>query len=218
MQNYTDTILAQYANSPTLDGLIDTFNQNIDPSINLDAFYTMYWDLKTAQGYGLDVWGKIVNISRNVKITLPTSNFGFKEGKGQEFGFGSFYTGVPVTSIYALSDDAYRTLIFIKALANITNCTAPSLNALLKFLFKDRGRCYVQDTGDMTLRFVFEFQLTAVELGIMVNSGAIPRPAGVLASVMTFSRSGTFGFSEGNGRTFGYGSFFSTNNFQTITG
>lgn len=223
MQNYTDTILAQYANSPTLTALIADFNQWIDPSADIDLFFQVVWNINTAQGYGLDVWGKIVNMSRNVKITQAITNFGFNEAFTtatastgvQPFGQASFYDGPPATTVYTLSDDSYRTLIYVKAMANLTNCTASSLNAMLKYLFAGRGRAYVQDTGDMTLRFVFEFLLTPVEIGIMTNSGAIARPAGVQASIVTYSAASTFGFSEGMGQPFGQGTFFTSANIQT---
>ncbi|CAE6869144.1 hypothetical protein R75461_08473 [Paraburkholderia nemoris] len=66
MKNWTDTLLAQYANSPTITAMLDCLNQDIGPHAGLDAFYDTIWNVATALGYGLDVWGRIVNVKRGV--------------------------------------------------------------------------------------------------------------------------------------------------------
>lgn len=192
MKNPLDTILAQYANSPTIVDLISRFNDCIDPSTDLDALFSMIWDVETAVGYGLDVWGKIVGVTRQLQ-TDPGSNYlGFEEGYTAEtadtgpqpFDQAPFYGGALATHTYTLGDEAYRKLIMTKAMANITDCTAPSLNRLLGYLFAGRGRAYVQDAGDMRVQYVFEFGLSEVERGILLSSGAVPRPAGVKVTVL----------------------------------
>lgn len=222
MKNYPDTLLAQYANSPTLGALIDAFNQWFDPGADLDNFYNLIWNVQTARGVGLDMWGKIVDVPRQLQVsTLPTY-FGFDEAYttatsttgSQPFNMAPMYAGPLATSTYTLADDAYRQLILVKALANITDCTTPSLNALLQFLFAGEGRCYVSDTGKMEMRYVFEFDLSPVELAIMVNSSAVPRAAGVLASVMQVTPATTFGFNEAGLQPFGQGTFFTSARLQ----
>lgn len=222
MENYTDTLLAQYANSPTLSGLIDRFNAWIDPSVDMDAVYQRLWNVSTARGFGLDIWGKIVAIPRQIQIPVLPAYFGFDEAFTvatavtgvQPFDQAPMYNGPLPTHTYTFSDDAYRKLIMVKALANITNCTAASLNALLRYLFAGEGRAYVVDPGGMRIRFVFEFSLTPVEQAIMLNSVAVPRPAGVLASVLQYDPNSTFGFVEGGLMPFGQGTFFSTTGLQ----
>ena len=54
------TIISQYAHSPVLLGLIDGLNQCICPADKIEEFNRLVWDVETAEGYGLDVWGKIV--------------------------------------------------------------------------------------------------------------------------------------------------------------
>lgn len=222
MDNYTDTILAEYANSPTITSLIDLFNQCVDPSVNIDAFYSTIWDVSTAGTAGLNVWGKIVNVSRELQIQTTPTYFGFDEAFTtatsttgvQPFEQAPMFDGSPATTTYTLANDAYRKLIMVKALANITNCTSPSLNKLLRYLFDGEGRCYVVDTGGMQVRYVFEFSLSDVELAIMLNSGVVPRTAGVLVSVMQIDPSTTFGFAEADLQPFEQGVFFSTSGLQ----
>lgn len=213
MINFSETIISQYANSPVLGQLIANMNQYIDPSADLDNFYDFVWNVDTAQGFGLDTWGKIVGVSRLLNIPGALQDFGFDEGNANAdyfpFGQAPFYNGPTQTTVYRLSDDAYRTLIFVKALANITDCTIPSLNQLLRNFFGTRGRCYIGTTGNMSFRYTFEFGLLAYEIAVMTQSGAIPRPAGMNATVLQVDVPTTWGFAEAQlSQPFGQGVFF----------
>lgn len=197
MIDVEQTIISQYANSPTIVQLVRNMNEYIDPRTDFDTFYDFVWNVDTAQGFGLDIWGRIVNISRNLLIPIDPQYFGFSQGVGTfPFDEAPFYDGTPpATQTYALSDDAYRQLILVKALANISSTNAPSLNQLLQNLFVNRGRCYVNDLGGMQLRYTFEFELTPYEFAILTQSGALPRPAGV-GAILIATALPVFGFSE----------------------
>lgn len=251
--NWRETILAQYANSDRITGLIETFFDATDQTANFDAFWDNIWNLNTAIDYGLDVWGRIVGINRVLQVAdsqyfgfaeagdaLPfgdarfagwTDHFGFAEaGDAQPFGqapFGAqktflgvdptagggiFYVGGRLTSNYALSDEAYRQLIYAKAAANITDGSIPAINRILLNIFPGRGNCYVQEGAvpsyfgfaeatnaqpfgqapfyngqpiqSMAYSYVFGFQLSPVDRAIVAQSGVLPRPVGVAASVV----------------------------------
>lgn len=213
MNNIKDTLLAQYANSPTIVGLIERFNDSIDPSVDIQAFYDQLWNIDTANTAGLDNWGKIVNVSRYLQVDQQSTYFGFGESaSAQPFNQAPFWDGPPATTTYRLSDPAYRKLIMLKAMSNISNCSIPTLNKMLMYIYGDRGRCYVQDTGGMSVRIVFEFPLQPVDVAIILSSGAIARPSGVsLSMILLVSRTTTFGFAEANGQAFGHGTFLGNN-------
>ena len=210
------TVISQYANSPILTTLITDYAQYIDMTANFDAFYDNIWNIDTAIGRGLDIWGRILDVSRILKVPAG-SNFGFAEAFGagiDTFGAASFYTGGNLTENFALTDSAYRTLLFAKALFNITDGSIPAINQILLNLFPNRGNCYVAEgypflglyfgfheaidtqpfnqapfySGSaqpiMTLTYVFQFALSAVEFAIVSQSGAIPKPTGVKAFVL----------------------------------
>lgn len=184
MQDYAKTVLSQYANSPRLLTILEGWNQAFDPSSLIDLWYQRVWNLSTAQGYGLDVWGRIVGVSRVLTIT-SAKYFGFSEANDlTEEGFDTapFYSGTSATSNFRLSDDGFRQLIYAKALANITDGSVLSLNAILMTLFAGQGDAYVKDNGDMTMTYVFNFIPTDVQVSIIQNSGVLPRPAGVEVS------------------------------------
>lgn len=187
-----DTILRQYAGDPVIRSIIESFNQAVGIEDFIDNFYDMVWNIQTAGTYGLDMWGKIVVVSRLLTVDDNEQYFGFGEAQSdpitidgpQPFNQAPFYTGVRSTSTVSLTNDAYRKLIILKAAANISDCTIPNLNRLLAFMFGDRGRAYVREDGDMQMSYVFEFALTTVELAIVKSSGAIPKPAGVLVNIV----------------------------------
>lgn len=205
------TVISQYANSPTLRQLIRNMDEYINPDTDFDAFYDFVWNVETAQGFGLDIWGRIVDIGRMLTIPGDATYLGYEEAASwQPFNQAPFYAGIQQTQTYRLADDAYRKLILVKALANISDCTSPSLNRLLSNLFAGRGRCYVSDTGNMEFRYVFEFALEPYEIAILTQSGAIPKPAAVLANVLQVDLPTTFGFNEALMQPFGSGAFFTS--------
>ncbi len=138
--------------------------------------------------------------------------FGFQDGVDdfQPFGQAPFRLADAATDTYQLSDTAYRTLILVKAMSNIIATTSPALNALLQYLFAGRGRAYVNDLGNMQMRYTFEFALEPFEYAILTQSGALPHPAGVETFIFTAALP-LFGFSEAGTESaapFGEGIFY----------
>lgn len=129
--------------------LLDAVDQWIDPSANFENFYTTVWNIESASGYGLDVWGRIVNIPRTLTLTNPQT-FGFGEaGDRVGFGQGPFLGIIPISDNYTLTDPVYRSLIFAKAAYNITDGSIPAINSILvNILFPGRGTAYVTDGGN----------------------------------------------------------------------
>lgn len=183
--DFRDTIISQYANSPILTRLIENFDQYIDQTTNFENFFDLIWNIDTAVGYGLDVWGRIVGVRRTLSVS-DTVFLGFAQQLPTvgSFGSGVFYSGNPSTSNYALTDDSYRTLILAKALANICDGSIPAINQILLNLFPSRGACYVTDDGNMSMTYTFQFTLSPVEVAIVGQSGVLPTPTGVTATLV----------------------------------
>jgi Protein of unknown function (DUF2612) len=182
------TVISQYANSAILTQLVTNMAQYVDQTYNMDEFFDTIFNVETAVGYGLDVWGRIVGVNR--VLTLPTggASLGFEEAGTPTtltpFGQAPFFSGNSVTGNVALSDAAYRTLIFTKALSNICGGSIPAINQLLLNLFPNRGNCYVTDGLNLTMTYTFDFALSPLELAIVENSGVLPRTTGVASSVV----------------------------------
>lgn len=193
------TIISQYANSPIILRLIKLINKGIDPDIDFENFYRMYWNLDTAQGKGLDFWGEVVGLSRFVEISDETTFMG-SSIESTELKIHKEPTS------YKMNDEMYRAMILFKAMTNILYCTAPFINQLLQVLFKERGRAYFVKSGTMSARYVFEFPLLDVEKAIAMT--LLPRPAGVLCDFYEPEQLYTWGFNENDLAPFGQAAFY----------
>ncbi len=179
------TVISQYANSPRLLSIIESFADAMNMARNLDAFFDDVWNIDTAKGYGLDVWGRIVGVGR--VLPLSVKFFGFDEAtfnSADPFNVSPLYGGSDLTTNYALADDAYRQLILAKAAANIWDGSIPGLNFILRTLFPNQVT-YVTDGQDMTMQYYFGFHLTPVQSAIVNAIGILPRPTGVQATVVS---------------------------------
>ncbi len=204
------TVISQYGNSPILLSLVNTFAEAINPDQNIGDFYDKVLNIVTAQGWGLDVWGRIVGVSRVLQLPAVGDFFGFAEATDAEpFGQEAFYSpNTHTTDNFRLSDEAYRTLILVKALTNISRTTIPVMNSVLMSLFPGRGNAYVSDDGNMTETILFEFPLQPFEVAILLYSGAFATPTGVEFNIIIVVPD-TFGFAEADTyEGFGNGTYF----------
>jgi hypothetical protein len=177
-------IVSQYGNSDAIDALILSFNSALDQTQNIESLYDSIWNIQTAIGYGQDVIGRIVGVSRTLKFPGNVNYLGFEEATSfTGFGQGGFYSGGGTTTNFVLSDGDFRTLLFAKAAANITDGSIPSVNQILLTLFKGRGKCFVADGLNMSLTYTFQFQLNPVELAIIQQSNVLPSAAGIIVNV-----------------------------------
>lgn len=184
---WQNSVYSQYANSPVILQWLDFFSQWIDANASIDNWYDMLWNVDTAQGYGLDVWGRILGVNRVIHV-VGTQFLWFADANettyGNTFGNSIWYSGQQIgTTNYALSDDAFRLLILAKAAANIWDGSIPGLNKILRLLFPGQV-AYCTDGQNMSMQYVFDWILSPVESSIVQNSGVLPRPCGVLATVV----------------------------------
>lgn len=124
----------------------------------VDSFCVDIYDLKTAKGIGLDVWGEILNFPRVIRGYLDTDDY------------------------ITLSDDEYRTILGIKALQMTTNETIPAMNRDLKRLFTDTYNvyAYVDDNQDMSIvNYVFLWAIPDWLKSAFTHYDLLPHPMGV---------------------------------------
>lgn len=183
--NLWSTIISQYANTSTLARLCTNMGQYFDPTYNMDEFFDTMFDVDTAVGYGLNVWGRIVGVGRIIQIP-PGNYLGFAEADSwQPFGQAPFFGGTISQNNLTLDDDSFRTLILAKALSNICDGSIPAINQILINLFPNLGNCYVIDGQDMTMTYRFLFPVTQTQQAIIQAANVLPRTSGVLANVVS---------------------------------
>lgn len=201
-----ETVQSQYAASPIILALVESLRATIAPDADIALFYDMVFNVATAQGVGLDIWGRIVGIGRVLAIEEVEEFFGFEEADFEPFDQAPFYTGVADTRNVALSDDAYRALILWKAAANIGRADAASLNALLQALFPGR-EIFVLESGVMAIRLFIWTLLEPYQRSILRNYGLIAKGAGVKLEWIEIPLP-VFGFNEAGYEPFDQGQFY----------
>ena len=142
------------------------------------------WNVATAEGYGLDCWGRIVGVTRTITLQGADTYIGFEEASSWTgFGQGGFYTGGTITNNFSLLDSDFRTLIYAKALGNISDGSITSINNVLLTLFPGRGPAWVSTSVPMQLTYNFSYQLSIIEAAIVGQQNVLPAPTGVAVSI-----------------------------------
>lgn len=223
-------VQSQYGNSPTIKKLLNDFRDKILPGVDIDVVYKNIIDIETASGVGLDVWGRIVGIERNIYIDdsyVDYPVFGFRGGgeNAHPFNQGVFFDPEQVISgervLVTLEDDYYRRLILYKALANISSADMATLNRLAAKLYEDEDLLCTNivdegtlpngdkyNTSPMYVRFVWRkndisnLQRQLFETGILFSLAA-----GVKYDVKVISKDPLFGFAGSGLNPFGNGAF-----------
>lgn len=197
------TIQSQYGASPHIIGIVEAAAKQLDPSTDIETFYNEVFNPKTAHGVGLDIWGRIVGANRFLTVDNEEF-FGFLGSLLNPFNQAPFYV-MGDTDRYRLADEAYRTLIFLKAAANIGNATLPSLKEILSTLFEDT--VLVMNIGEMKVRVVFEFYLSAYDRALFAEYGLLNLGAGVGFEYYQIEPQNTFGFDGSGLQPFSQGIF-----------
>ena len=205
-QLYPVTVISQYAKSPRLLQLLQLLEWAIDPYLDISFFLREVFDPRTAVGWGLDCWGQIVGISRQIELQGDDTVFGFDGSQLQPFNQGPFYS-VSATAYYKLTDEAFRKLIFFKAAINITDGTLRSLNDIMNRIFGDRGTVCVLHVATMKIRFFFDFYLLPYERALIQREDVPPKPTGVGFDLYEAPRAETFGFAGSDLQPFNQGTF-----------
>lgn len=203
------TILAQYSTSPVLTTLIRDLARALSPDESLKLYFRTTFNVNTAEGKGLNTWGRIVGVPRssNMVTAVGVPHLGFKGGidpAATGFDQSSFYHGADRTT-FKLSDEAYRLHIKAKAAANISNGSLAQLNMMLHMLFP---KCDVRLTriAPMHLKLVCSGKLTDYEKNLLLSGSMPPIPTGVtLEAEINGDR--FFGFNSKHSSAFNNGPF-----------
>ena len=199
------TILSQYSASPRILALAHGFALRLDPAPDIDMFFANVFDIETAQGWGLDNWGRILGVPRGVQVAT-TDWFGYYGSGLQPWNQAPWFNPQQATQNFPLTDEAYRKLLMYKAAANIGSADAATINRLLKQVFPDTFD-HIVDNGDMSIRAVFNDYLQPVEIGILNTYGALNKGAGVQWVYLSVNPDEVFGFDNSGFQPFDQGVF-----------
>ncbi len=190
-----ETVQSQYATSKRMRAVIDAFWQAINPKSDIDLLYRKLVNPRTAEGIGLDVWGRIVAIGRSYLAAEDTNPyFGFDPPEGVKndrlgtFNVTPFYK--KIMGKIRMADTMFRTYVFLKALINISNSSLAGLNQMVKLLFPDAD-VRILHTGTMALRVLVLSPMSESDKAALDNLPWLPAGVGLeMYQVVT----PTFGF------------------------
>lgn len=173
-----ETVQSQYSASATILALVESARVRIAPDADIRLFYDSIFNIETAQGIGLDIWGRILGIPRLLDVEDTGDWLGFEESDYDPFDTSPMWDGNDRTQGVTLADDAYRQLLMWKALANISTADAASLNTLLTALFEGQDIC-VHEIGTMAIELYIFFPLEPFQRAILKQYGLFAKGAGV---------------------------------------
>lgn len=169
---YANLLIIQYRNLPNARGTLESLvGESYADGISLDVLNA--FDLETAVGQQLDILGKYIGLSRQVKIFLPDQTT-------------------------RLNDDDYRTLLKLKLITNNGTASTGEIKKSLYELFPDTIRVY--DNRDMSYTYFVSDTLQDL-MKVIVSEELLPLPMSVEYRLIFVSKDVTkfFGFSNYTG-------------------
>jgi hypothetical protein len=154
-----------------------------------DELYRDFWDdwiadvvdLRTANEFGLTVWSIILNqdLGDDPDDATISSKWAFGALR-KNFSFGNFAPLPLPYPGFSLSTEGKRLALRLRYFSVSYAPTIPNINFILSEIFAaDYGPAWVLDPGDMTIRYIFDFDLTEDLVIILENLDVFPRPAAV---------------------------------------
>ncbi|SIP73175.1 conserved hypothetical protein [Xenorhabdus innexi] len=162
-------------------------------------------DINTSVGYGLDLIGRHVGISRTMKSFIPKDYFGWLGIDGAlGFNNGLFYRyGDSLQKSVNLDDSDYRFFIRAKIIKNFQHPTLEGITHSLQHLLGNQS--FVIDNYDMTMNVVVPAAyLTPFRLHAILRLDILSRPIGVKYQYVVVNSDRPFGWADDT-RAFGFG-------------
>lgn len=200
------TIQSQYSTSPTIIKLIESMRERISPKVDIQLFFDSIFNIATAKGVGLDIWGRILGIPRHLDVDDMDGYFGFDPSDFEPMDWGVFWCGYVEKRQVAMHDEAYRTILFWKAMANICSDDIATLNALLQGLFPG-GETMCRENDIMEIDLYTYFELEPYTRSLLYTYGFLSKGAGVGTRVTEIPHP-VFGFAEADWEPFDQAPFW----------
>lgn len=204
-------ILWQYDNAPNLKSLVAAKQSWLDVNQTLfwTNWYTNVFNLTTANLFGLSVWSYILDLPLFVDTAvdpIDKPQWGFNEydptfptllNTNLNFGFGNFSSS---NGGLKLTEDEQRLILRIRAYQISSPGNIWDINRFFQYLMTTSpgftGKTIrVLDGLDMTMTYVFNWDVPYNLRKVFVDYDILPRPAGVGLKYRVLSRL-IFGFNQ----------------------
>lgn len=173
------TVQSQYSASPRILFLAEYYWSMLDPTESINLMLKKMIDPVTAEGAGLDAWGRIVGIKRALVPTV--GEYLAFDPAGLDNALGDSFNNAPWNPLLASGmapDAVYRVYVFVKAMLNIGNGSLADLNRYFSLLYEDSG-ITVLHVGTMMLRVMdFGGRLTSADMLALKSLDWVPLGVG----------------------------------------
>lgn len=147
---------SQYSHAKRFKRFGLLMRDEIDATECLEATKEQIADMRTAEGQFLDWWGERIGVSRILKV---------------------------VDRYHRFDDEMYRFLLEYRAVCNISNATASTMNKMLTRLTSER--VFVIDYQNMQIQSIVVIgSISELQATILQTYGLLNRPAGVLTNFL----------------------------------
>lgn len=141
-----------------INGLADLYDKLITQPLN--DFYNNIYNLDTANGIGLDLWGEKLNFPRTIRYINEETE---------------------IENSVTLQDDEYRLVLQVVSLRIYTKMSVAGINQSLKELFSFyNADAYTLDNQDMTyINYIFVWEIPEYLKQAFNNYDLLPHPLAV---------------------------------------
>lgn len=180
---YADLLILQYRNKPKARATVQ-MGCDIYSGDGIVFDFINAFDIDTAQGAQLDIIGKILGCPRNVQGLNPdVVYFSFQKDDALGFSiFGDLSNGIfktfynSIQSIYALSDEQYRTLIKFKAVVNVWRASMAEMDEAIYNNFG--GDVLLVNNMDLTITYIISDSIKIAAQAALIL-GYLKAPIGI---------------------------------------
>ena len=152
-----------------------------------ENWYTDVFNLPTANDFGCSVWSVILGLPLAIEYdTSDGENWGFGPYQ-KNFNHGNF--APEIQTVLPLTVEQKRLVLLLRYFQLITHGDITSINRMLSRLFKNYGPAYVFNGRNMTMTYVFLFNLPAPLSFILKYYNLLPSPTGVQTSFISNGQS-----------------------------
>lgn len=174
-------LFGQYANANNIKNLLYGYISSDNPLeyyegfnsfLNIDymEFYTTFFNIYTANTAGLDNWGSILGISRNIYVPAYPYFFGFNSTNRpftvtanvgtQSFNYGGFNSGA--TTYQPVDDNFFRAMLLLRYQTLTCNMSILAITTILNTFFANLSKFAIADNPTRR-RFLAAQQTVSVQ-------------------------------------------------------
>ncbi len=186
INEYLNLITSEHRQKPKFEATVSS-NVAVQARVQ-DLLLSMIplFDVDVAVGDQLDIIGRWVGTSRDVRVPIPGVYFAWDGAASRGWDYGSWAPTDAPSTLTVLPDDAFRTLIKAKIAANKWDGTTDGAYAVWDEVFSTI-KILIKDNQDMTYQLGFYGGTIDTLTLALVTQGYIPlKPEGVrLVGVFT---------------------------------